>query len=107
MINLANLGTIITILTPLLGAAYPVIKMIRKRGEKNRKRMEYIERRLAQLQDELDALREDIYKDLKQAKENYKTEISFLSQKINELRAEITNQNGQIMTLLTNLISKE
>lgn len=59
-------------------------------------------------EEKIAALEESVNKDLSHIRETYNGEIRNLSQKIEDLRVELRNQHGSLVTLLTKLIeSKE
>jgi peptidoglycan hydrolase CwlO-like protein len=107
MIDLSSIATWATIIGPMIGGAYTVFRMIKKSSTDRKKKYSDLERKISILQEDLEALREDVDKDLAHLKESYKTEISFLSQKITDLRSEISSQNDKIMNLLTSLIGRD
>lgn len=52
-------------------------------------------------------LEANVEKDLDHLKQTYNGEIRNLGQKIEELRSELRNQHGQLVALLTKMISKD
>ena len=51
--------------------------------------------------------REDLQTEIEHLKETYNSELRFLGQKIEGLRAEVQNQHVQLMQILTKMINKD
>jgi glycerol-3-phosphate dehydrogenase len=65
-----------------------------------------LEARIESVKAQLSNLELNVNKDLTHLKETYSGEIKNLGQKIEELRSELKNQHGQLVTLLTEMIKK-
>lgn len=105
-----------------LGTAWLTIRRIAKDAKKERKEMaaeilqssrEFdqalktkLEGKIHDLDVRLDALKDNVDKDILHLRETYNGEIKFLGQKIEELRGEVRNQHAQLVQLLTKMIEK-
>jgi chromosome segregation ATPase len=63
-----------------------------------------LEGRLEALETALEALKENVDKDLAHAKETHATELKNLSEKITQIREDLREQHSQVLQLLTALI---
>lgn len=66
-------------------------------------RME-LEGKITALETKLQALEESVEKDFSHVRETFNGEIRNLGQKIEDLRADLRNQHGQLVSLLTKMI---
>jgi hypothetical protein len=66
-----------------------------------------LEARIDAVNRQLSNLEFNVNKDLTHLKETYSGEIKNLGQKIEDLRSELKNQHGQLVTLLTEMIKKK
>ena len=65
-----------------------------------------LEARIESVKAQLSNLELNINKDLTHLKETYSGEIKNLGQKIEDLRSELKNQHGQLVSLLTEMVKK-
>lgn len=63
-----------------------------------------IETQIESVQKDLDSHKASVAKDLEHFRETYNGEIRNLGQKIEDLRSELRNQHGQLVSLLTKMI---
>jgi uncharacterized protein YPO0396 len=65
-----------------------------------------LEARIESVKAQLSNLELNVNKDLAHLKETYSGEIKNLGQKIEDLRSELKNQHGQLVSLLTEMVKK-
>ena len=65
-----------------------------------------LDAKIETLKAQLANLELNVNKDMEHLRETYNNEIRVLGQKIEELRSELKNQHGQLVTLLTEMIKK-
>lgn len=65
-----------------------------------------LEARMSALKMQVETLESTVNKDLEHIRQTYNGEIRNLGQKIEDLRSELRNQHGQLVTLLTKMIEK-
>lgn len=63
-----------------------------------------LENKISALETKLQALEESVEKDFTHVRETFNGEIRNLGQKIEDLRADLRNQHGQLVSLLTKMI---
>ena len=106
----------------VVGTAWLTIRKIAKDAAKSKKeqRAEFLqaakeedallkaklESRIEAIKAQLANLELNVNKDMAHLKETYNGEIKNLGQKIEELRSELKNQHGQLVTLLTEMVKK-
>lgn len=66
-----------------------------------------LENKIVNVQINLDTVEQSVAKDLAHLRETYNGEIRNLGTKIEELRSELRNQHGQLVQLLTKMISSK
>lgn len=106
-----------------LGGAWLTVRKIAKDAEKSKKEQAAeilhaakeedallkakLEARIESVKAELANLQLNVNKDMEHLRETYNGEIRNLGQKIEELRSELKNQHGQLVSLLTEMIKKK
>jgi peptidoglycan hydrolase CwlO-like protein len=66
-----------------------------------------LEKKISDLENKFNILKENIEKDMTHLKETYQSEIRFLGQKIESLRQEVHDQHGQLVGLLTKMLDRD
>ena len=94
----------VTAFIPVAGGTYT---FVRKQIGQRKAKLKALESKIESLQSQIDTLKSTVEKDITYLKESYNEKLSYLSQKIDELRNEINNQNKQIMELLLRMINKD
>ena len=56
--------------------------------------------------DEIDSLRASTEKDIENLKKSYEKELENIKEKVDDIKEEVRNQNNQILSLLSKLISE-